>query len=148
MGLPAKKSGVATRETADPVDRAIPGGRRDETGKRCSPSPRQADADHVAGHEYGGGLEHRATADLGPELAVGRDETSIAVMWNVSPTNSPMSSQRLPSRSVRALTSKVIARTRFRTSTHHAMRLRGAQRSGHHGQANAHAKLVSGKLNR
>ncbi len=69
-------------------------------------------------------------------------------MWKVRPRNSPMSSRRLPSRSVSAEMSKMIASTRFAISTHQAMRLRAARAPAITASAKAHAKLVSGKLNR
>ena len=69
-------------------------------------------------------------------------------MWTVRPTNSPTFSHRLPSRWVSAEMSKVMARTRLPTSTHQAMRLRAPSAPAITASAKAHAKLVSGKLNR
>ena len=59
-----------------------------------------------------------------------------------------MSSNRLPSRSVRAATSNPTAITRLMTSTHHAMRLCATSAPAITASAKAQAKLVSGKLNR
>ena len=59
-----------------------------------------------------------------------------------------MSSNREPLSSVREVMSKTIATPRLTTSTHQAMRLRAARAPAITASAKAHAKLVSGKLNR